>query len=318
MKSFSENKIVKLLGIEYPIIQGGMAWVADAGLASAVSNGGGLGLIAAMNSNAGQLKQQIRRAKELTDKPFGVNIMLLSPFADEVAKAVIDEGIKIVTTGAGNPSKYMKDWLNAGIKVLPVVPSVSFAKLLARSGASAIIAEGGEAGGHVGDITTMNLVPQVCDAVDIPVIAAGGIADGRGIAAAFMLGAAGVQVGTRFLCATECNIHKNYKEKILKAGDTDTILTGKRLGHPVRSLKSAFSREFYKCEYDMLVTNEQLEAMGTGALRIAVQEGDLERGCFMAGQSAGLVKKEQPAKEIIQEMFFEAENILTGAVKCIK
>lgn len=318
MKSFNENAVVKLLGIEYPIIQGGMAWVADAVLASAVSNGGGLGLIAAMNSNAEQLKSEIRRAKELTDKPFGVNIMLMSPHADEVAKTVIEEGVKIVTTGAGNPSKYMESWLKAGIKVLPVVPSVGFAKLLERNGACAVIAEGGEAGGHVGDTTTMNLIPQVCDAVSIPVIAAGGIADGRGIAAAFMLGAAGVQVGTRFLCATECSIHPNYKERVIKAGDTDTILTGKRLGHPVRSLKSIFSRNYLKYEYDSSVTNEQLEAMGIGALRIAVKEGDLEKGCFMAGQSAGLVKCEQPAAEMIKEMFNQAETILKGASECIK
>ena len=307
-----------ILGIEYPIIQGGMAWVADASLASAVSNGGGLGLIAAGNASGDWLRSEIRKAKEMAARPFGVNIMLMSPFADEVAQVVIEEKIPIVTTGAGNPSKYMKAWLAASIKVLPVVPSIAVAKLVERAGATAVIAEGGESGGHVGDLTTMALVPQVCDAVGIPVVAAGGIADGRGIAAAFMLGAVGVQVGTRFLVAKECTIHQNYKNKILKAKDIDTIVTGKRLGHPVRCLKNNFTREFFQREYDSSVSNEELEAFGAGALRLAAREGDEKRGSFMSGQVASMVKKEQPAAEIIREMFTGAENILGGAGKWVK
>ncbi|MDF2685558.1 MAG: nitronate monooxygenase [Clostridia bacterium] len=313
-----KTPLCELLGIEYPIIQGGMAWVADAGLAAAVSNGGGLGLIAAANANADWLRKEIKKAKELTNKPFGVNIMMMSPFADEVAQVVIDEGIKVVTTGAGLPTKYMEKWIAAGIKVLPVVPSIGIAKRVEQYGATAVIAEGGESGGHIGELTTMAIVPQVCDAVKIPVIGAGGIADGRGIAAVFMLGAVGVQVGTRFLVAHECNIHQNYKDKILQAKDTDTITTGKRLGHPVRSLKTAFSREFFKKEYDSSITNEELEKFGTGSLRFAAVEGDEKRGSFLAGQIAALVNKEQPAAEIIKEMFCEAEVILGGAGKWIK
>ena len=310
-----KSPLCDLLGIEYPIIQGGMAWVADAPLASAVANAGGLGLISAMNADADWLIKDIRKAKTMTNKPFGVNIMLLSPFADEVAQVVIDEGIKVVTTGAGNPSKYMPAWLEAGVKVLPVVPSTGVAKRVAKEGACAVIAEGGESGGHVGEITTMALVPQVCDAVNIPVIAAGGIADGRGVAAAFILGACGVQIGTRFLVAEECTIHRNYKDKILNARDISTITTGKRLGHPVRCLKSPFSREFFRREYDSSITDEELEAFGVGALRLAAREGDEKHGCFLAGQVAAMVKKEQPAKEIIEEMFTEAEVILGGAGK---
>lgn len=310
--------ICDLLEIEYPIIQGGMAWIADASLAAAVSNAGGIGLISAMNANADWLRDQIHKAKQLTDKTFGVNIMLMSPFADEVAKVVIEEGIKVVTTGAGNPGKYMKDWLEAGIKVIPVVASTGVAKLVERQGAFAVIAEGGESGGHVGETSTMALVPQVCDAVKIPVIAAGGIGDGRGIAAAFMLGAVGVQVGTRFLVANECNVHQNYKNKILRAGDIDTITTGKRLGHPVRCLKNPFSREYFKKEYDSSVSNEELEAMGGGVLRMAAVEGDEKNGCFMSGQIAGLVKKEQSAADIIKEMFNEAQVLLSGADKWVK
>lgn len=313
-----KTPLCDLLGIEYPIIQGGMAWIADASLAAAVSNAGGIGLISAMNANADWLRGQIQKARELTDKTFGVNIMLMSPFADEVAQVVIDEGIKVITTGAGNPTKYMKAWTQAGIKVIPVVPSTAIAKLVERAGAFAVIAEGGESGGHVGDLTTMALVPQVCDAVNIPVIAAGGIADGRGIAASFMLGAIGVQVGTRFLVAYECNVHRNYKNKILKAGDIDTMTTGKRLGHPVRCLKNPFTREFAKKEYDSTISNEELEKMGAGALRLAAVEGDEKRGSFMSGQIAALVKKEQPAAEIIKEMFGEAEKLLLGANKWVK
>ncbi len=313
-----KTPLCQLLGIEYPILQGGMAWVADASLAAAVSNGGGLGLISAMNANADWLRKEIRKAKTLTDKPFGVNIMLMSPYADEVAQLIIDENVEVITTGAGNPSQYMSQWTDAGIKVIPVVPSTGIAKRVARSGAVAVIAEGSESGGHVGELTTMTLLPQVCDAVDIPVIAAGGIADGRGIAAAFMLGAVGVQVGTRFLVAKECNVHQNYKDKILRAKDIDTITTGKRLGHPVRALKNNFSREFAKMEYDSAVSNEQLEAFGAGALRLAAVNGDEKNGCFMAGQIAAIVKKEQPAAEIIREMFSEAESVLGGACKWIK
>ncbi len=301
-----------LLNIEQPILQGGMAWVADASLASAVSNGGGLGIIAAMNANADWLRNEIRCARNLTDKPFGVNIMLMSPFADDVAKVVADERVSVVTTGAGMPTKYMRAWLDAGVKVVPVVSSVAIAKLVARNGACAVIAEGGESGGHVGELTTMTLVPQVCDAVDMPVIAAGGIADGRGVAAAFMLGAVGVQVGTRFLVANECTIHQNYKNMILAAKDIDTATAGKRLGHPVRAMRNSFMREFIRREYDSNVSNEELEAYGAGALRLAAREGDVKNGSVMAGQSSGLVKKEQPAAEIIREMMAEAEALLKG------
>lgn len=307
-----------LLGIEYPILQGGMAWVADASLASAVSEAGGLGIIAAMNADAQWLRQEIRRARERTNRPFGVNIMLMSPFADDVARVVIEEGVRIVTTGAGNPAKYMKAWLDAGIKVLPVVPSMAIAKMVERAGATAVIAEGGESGGHIGELTTMTVVPLVRDAVSIPVIAAGGIGDGRGIAAALMLGACGVQVGTRFLAARECTIHPRYKERVIKAKDIDTITTGKRLGHPVRALKSPFTREFFRREYDSSVSNEELEAFGAGALRLAAKEGDDERGCFMAGQAAAFVKEEQPVRAIIEEMFAQAEACLRGAGKWVR
>lgn len=313
-----KTKLCEILKIKYPVIQGGMAWIADASLACAVSNAGGLGLISAMNQNANWLKQEIKKAKDMTDKPFGVNIMLMSPFAQEVAETLITEGIKVVTTGAGNPSKYMKDWLAAGISVIPVVPSTAIAKMVERSGATAVIAEGGESGGHVGDLTTMTLVPQVCDAVKIPVIAAGGIADGRGIAAALMLGAEGVQVGTRFLVAKECNVHQVYKDKILKAKDIDTLVTGKRLGHPVRSLKTPFTRDFFSKEYDSTISNEELEKMGGGALRLAAVEGDEKRGCFMCGQCASMIKSEQTAKEIIEEMFSEAEQLLSRGIQWVK
>ena len=313
-----KTKITELLQIEYPVFQGGMAWIADADLAAAVSNGGGLGIISAMNANADWLRGQIRRAKELTDKPFGVNIMLMSPFADEVAKVVVEEDVKVVTTGAGNPGKYMAAWKEAGIHVIPVVASVGLARMMERAGASAVVAEGTESGGHIGELTTMTLVPQVCSAVKIPVIAAGGIADGRGVAAAFMLGACGVQVGTRFLVASECNVHQNYKDKILKAKDIDTIATGRRLGHPVRSLKTRFSRDYQKAEFDVNVTAEALEAMGVGALRKAAVDGNEAEGCFLAGQIAGLVSKEQPAAEIIRDLCEGAEPLLKGAAKWVK
>ena len=268
------SPICEMLGIKYPIFQGGMAWIADGKLAAAVSNGGGLGIISAMNAGGDYLREQIRIARSLTDKPFGVNIMLLNPNAEDVAKIVVEEGVKAVTTGAGNPGKFMELWKNAGVKVIPVVASVAMAKMMERAGADAVIAEGGESGGHIGELSTMPLVPQVADAVDIPVLAAGGIGDGRGMAAAFMLGAVGVQMGTRFLLAEECGVHQNYKDMVDK--------------------------------------------LGVGALRKAAVEGDTKEGCFMAGQIAGMVKKEQPAAEIVQEIAAEAEALLKGAAKWVK
>lgn len=307
-----KSAICELLGIQYPVFQGGMAWIADGKLAAAVSNGGGLGIIAAGNAPGSYVREQIQIARSLTEKPIGVNIMLMSPFADDVAAVAAQERVEVVTTGAGNPSKYMKQWQEAGIKVIPVVASVAMAKLMTRLGASALIAEGGESGGHVGELTTMVLVPQVCDATNLPVIAAGGIADGRGVAAAFMLGACGVQMGTRFLSAYECTIHPNYKEKILKATDLCTMVTGKRLGHPVRSLRTQFAREYSKAEYGGM-PDDELEAFATGALRLAVQEGNNEKGCFLSGQIAAMVKREQPAAEIVREVMEEAEPILRRA-----
>ena len=312
-----KSEICEMLGIKYPVFQGGMAWIADGRLAAAVSNGGGLGIIAAGNADGNYVREQIKIARSLTDKPIGVNIMLMSPFADEVAQTVTEEKVEVVTTGAGNPSKYMKDWKEAGIKVIPVVASVAMAKLMTRLGASALIAEGGESGGHVGELTTMVLVPQICDATTLPVIAAGGIADGRGVAAAFMLGACAVQMGTRFLSAVECTIHPVYKEKIIKANDLCTMVTGKRLGHPVRSLRTPFARNYSKAEYGGMADDE-LEALGAGALRLAVQEGDAEKGCFLSGQIAAMVKKEQPAAEIIKEVMEEAEPILLRASQWVK
>ena len=312
-----KSEICGMLGIQYPVFQGGMAWIADGKLAAAASEGGGLGIIAAGNASGDYVREQIRIAKSLTEKPIGVNIMLLSPFADEIAQVVIEEGVKVVTTGAGNPSKYMESWKDAGIKVIPVVASVALAKLMSRLGASALIAEGGESGGHVGELTTMVLVPQICDATNLPVIAAGGIADGRGVAAAFMLGACGVQMGTRFLSAEECSIHPVYKEKIIKAKDLCTMVTGKRLGHPVRSLRTQFARDYSKAEYGGM-SDEELEALGGGALRLAVQEGDNKKGCFLSGQIAALVKKEQPAADIIKEVMEEAEPILLRASQWVK
>lgn len=312
-----KSSICELLDIKYPIFQGGMAWIADGKLAAAVSNAGGLGIIAAMNAGTDYLREQISIARKLTNKPFGVNLMLMSPHVDDISDVVVEEKVPVVVTGAGNPSKYMGKWIEAGIKVIPVVPSVALARLVERAGACAVIAEGGESGGHVGDLTTMCLVPQVCDAVNIPVIAAGGIADGRGVCASFMLGAQGVQLGTRFLVAKECSVHKAYKDKILKATDISTITTGKRLGHPVRSLKTPFSKEYYKAEYSS-ISDEDLESKAVGALRLAAIEGDEKRGCFLAGQIAGMVTKEQTAEEIISEIFKETELILNGANKWVK
>lgn len=312
-----KSEICEILGIRYPVFQGGMAWIADGRLAAAVSEGGGLGIIAAGNAPGEYVREQLRIAKSMTSKPIGVNIMLMSPFADEVAGVVVEEKADVVTTGAGNPGKYIESWKEAGIKVIPVVASVAMAKRLTRMGVTALIAEGGESGGHVGELTTMVLVPQICDATDLPVIAAGGIADGRGVAAALMLGACGVQMGTRFLSAEECSIHPSYKEKILKATDLCTMVTGKRLGHPVRSLRTPFARDYSKAEYGGM-PDEELEAFGTGALRLAVQEGDNEKGCFLAGQIAAMVKKEQPAAEIVKEVMEEAEPILRRAASWVE
>ena len=312
-----QSEICEMLGIRYPVFQGGMAWIADGKLAAAVSNGGGLGIIAAGNAPGAYVREQIRIAKSLTSNPIGVNIMLLSPYVEEVAAVVTEEKVQVVTTGAGNPSKYMKAWKDADIKVIPVVASVAMAKLMTRLGASALIAEGGESGGHVGELTTMVLLPQICDATTLPVIAAGGIADGRGVAASFMLGAKGVQMGTRFLSATECSIHPTYKEKILSATDLCTMVTGKRLGHPVRSLRTPFAREYSKAEYGGM-PDDELEALATGALRLAVQEGDKEKGCFLSGQVAAMIKEEQPAAQIIKEVMEEAEPILLRAPSWVK
>lgn len=298
-----------MLGIEYPVFQGGMAWVADASLAAAVSNAGGLGLISSVNAGTEAVRNEIRKCRELTDKPFGVNIMLQAPNAPEIAQMVIEEGVKILTTGAGSPAQYMAAWKEAGIKVIPVVASVALALKMQSAGADAVVAEGAESGGHVGELHTMALIPQVVDAVEIPVIAAGGICDGRGAAAAFMLGADAIQVGTRFLSAEECNVHEIYKEKILKATDISTIVTGKSLGHPVRSLKTPFSKSFARMEADPAVTPDEILAFGSGALRKAVQEGD-RNGSYMAGECAGMVKKIEPAKAIVEDLILGAERIM--------
>ncbi|MDR3364435.1 MAG: enoyl-[acyl-carrier-protein] reductase FabK [Clostridiales Family XIII bacterium] len=293
--------ITGLLGVRYPIIQGAMAWVAEHRLAAAVSNGGGLGLIAGGSADADFVRGQIQGARALTDKPFGVNIMLMSPFADDLMQLAIDEKVRVVTTGAGNPGKYIEALKAAGIVVIPVVASAALAKRMERAGADAVVAEGSESGGHIGEITTMNLVPQVADAVSIPVIAAGGIADGRGAAAAFMLGAKGVQVGTRFLSATEAVVAQSYKDRIIAAGDTDTVVTGRFTGHPVRVLRNKLAREMLSRE-KVDISVEEFEGLMSGTLRKAVVDGDADYGSLMAGQSAGLVKKEQPAAEIISEI----------------
>ncbi|MDP4177552.1 MAG: enoyl-[acyl-carrier-protein] reductase FabK [Bacillota bacterium] len=296
-----------MLNIKYPIIQGGMAWIADSSLAAGVSNSGGLGIIAAANAPVDYVRNEIRKAKHLTDKPFGVNIMLLSDNADEIAKVVCEEGVKVVTTGAGSPGKYIEMWKKHGIKVLPVVASTALAKRMERDGVDAVIAEGCESGGHIGELTTMALVPQIVDSVKIPVIAAGGIGDGRGIAAAFMLGAVGVQVGTRFLVANECTVNENYKEKVIKAKDTDSVVTARPTGHPVRVIRNKLSRQFQLLEKSGAGL-EKYEELGRGCLPKAAREGDIEMGSVMAGQIAGLVCKEQSCKEIITEMFSEAEE----------
>lgn len=304
-----KTQITELLGIEYPIIQGGMAWVAEYNLAAAVSNAGGLGLIGAASAPPEVVREQIRKCKELTDKPFGVNVMLLNPNADEVAKIVVEEGVPVVTTGAGNPAKYMELWNNAGVKVIPVVASVAMAKMMQKAGAHAVVAEGMESGGHIGSITTMALVPQVVDAVSIPVIAAGGIADGRGVAAAMMLGAQGVQIGTRFVAATESIVHDNYKEKLVKAKDIDSTVTGMSTGHPVRSLRNQMTKEYQKLESEGADFME-LEKLTLGSLRNAVIDGDVVRGTVMAGQIAGLISDVKSCKEIVTELMNDACKLM--------
>ena len=307
-----QTDITKLLGIEYPIIQGGMAWVAEHHLAAAVSEAGGLGLIGGANAPVEVVRNEIREARKLTSKPFGVNVMLMSPHAEDIAKVVVEEGIKVVTTGAGSPEKYMKMWKEAGIVVIPVVASVALARRMERTGADAVVAEGTESGGHIGEATTMTLVPQVVDAVNIPVIAAGGIADGRGLAASFMLGAKAVQMGTRFVVADESIVNEAYKDRIIAAKDIDSAVTGRSHGHPVRSLRNAMTREYSKLEAEGK-SFEELEYLTLGTLRKAVMEGDIVHGTVMAGQIAGLVSKKQSAKEIIDEIMSEATNLLKNA-----
>ncbi|MCI8511302.1 MAG: enoyl-[acyl-carrier-protein] reductase FabK [Lachnospiraceae bacterium] len=304
-----KTRITELLGIEYPIIQGGMAWVAEHSLAAAVSEAGGLGLIGGANAPGEVVREEIRKVRELTKKPFGVNVMLMSPHADDVARVVVEEGIKVVTTGAGNPGTYMKMWKEAGITVIPVVASVALAKMMERGGADAVIAEGSESGGHIGEATTMTLVPQVVDAVSVPVIAAGGIGDGRGIAAAFMLGAEAVQLGTRFVVAKESIVHDNYKKRILKAKDIDSVVTGRSHGHPVRGLRNQMTREYTRLEAEGK-SFEELEYLTLGALRNAVVDGDVINGTVMAGQIAGMITKEQTCREMIEEMMAQATKLL--------
>lgn len=304
-----KTEITELLGIQYPVIQGGMAWVAEYHLAAAVSMAGGFGLIGAASAPPEIVREQIRKVKELTDRPFGVNVMLMNPNASEVAKVVVEEGVAAVTTGAGNPAAYMEMWKKAGIRVIPVVASVAMAKMMERAGADAVVAEGTESGGHIGSATTMTLVPQVADAVRIPVIAGGGIGDGRGIAAAMMLGASGVQMGTRFIVAKESIVHEKYKERIIKAKDIDSEVTGRSTGHPIRVLRNKMTREYLKMEANG-VGLEELEVLTLGSLRKAVMEGDVINGSLMAGQIAGMVKKEQTCKEMIEEMMQEAETLL--------
>lgn len=303
------TRVTEMLEVEYPVIQGGMAWVAEHNLAAAVSQAGGFGLIGGANAPGEVIRDEIRKARELTCKPFGVNVMLLSPHAEDVARVVVEEGIKVVVTGAGNPEKYMQMWKDAGVKVITVIASVAQARRMEKYGAVAVVAEGMESGGHIGEQTTMTLVPQVVDAVSIPVIAAGGIGDGRGIAAAFMLGAEAVQIGTRFVVAKECIVHENYKQRIIKAKDIDSTVTGRSHGHPVRGLRNQMTREYTKLEQEGK-SFEELEYLTLGKLREAVQEGDVINGTVMAGQIAGLVSKEQTCKEMLDEMMAEASGLL--------
>lgn len=302
--------ICDILGIRYPVFQGGMAWIADGTLAAAVSEAGGLGLVSSINYGPEAVRAEIRKARSLTSKPFGVNVMLAAPDAAEVAKIVVEEGVGIVTTGAGTPAPYMEMWKEAGIKVIPVVASVAYALKVQALGATAVVAEGAESGGHIGELHTMALVPQIVDAVDIPVLAAGGIFDGRGAAAAFMLGACGVQLGTRFLMAKECNIHPVYKERLIKATDIGTMVTGRSLKDAVRGLKTPFAKQFANMEEDPSVSPEEIRAFGTGSLRKAVHDGDLTNGSFLAGEVAGMIHKEESAKEIVEDIVFGAEKIM--------
>ena len=304
-----KTQITELLGIEYPVIQGGMAWVADAQLAANVSKAGGIGFIGAANAPAEWVREQIHIARQITDKPFGVNVMLLSPHADEVAAVVSEEKVAAVTTGAGNPAKYMEMWKNSGIRVIPVVASVALARMMEKCGADAVVAEGMESGGHIGEQTTMSLVPQVVDAVSIPVIAAGGIGDGRGMAAAFMLGAQAVQIGTRFIVAKECNVHQAYKDRVIQARDIDSEVTGRSTGHPVRSLRNQMTRKYQALEKEG-AGFEELELLTLGALRKAVVDGDVKNGTVMAGQIAGLIKKEQTCSEIIKDLMDCMSNVI--------
>jgi len=312
-----KTKLCDLLGIEYPIIQGGMAWVSTAELAAAVSNGGGLGIIGAGQMPADILREEIRKAKQFTDRPFGVNLLLLVPHIKELVDVVLDEKVAVVTTGAGNPGAYISKFKEIGTKVIPVIPSVALAQRMEKVGADAVVAEGTESGGHVGELTTMALVPQVVDAVNIPVIAAGGIADGRGLAAALALGAAGIQVGTRFICSTECTVHENYKKKVLEAKDRDTVVTGRPTGHPVRIIKNKLAREFEKLEKECAPV-EELEKLGTGKLKAAAVDGDMEFGSVMAGQSSGLVKSIKPAAEILEDFIKEAEEVIVKIQNLVK
>ncbi len=305
-----KTRITELLGCEYPIIQGGMAWVAEHNLAAAVSNAGGIGLIAGGSAPIDYLRDQIRMCKEKTDKPFGVNIMLMSPNADDLAQLCIDEKVAVVTTGAGNPGKFIPAWKEAGIKVIPVIPSVALAKRMERAGADAVVAEGTESGGHIGENTTMCLVPQVVDALEIPVIAAGGIADGRGVAASFMLGAEGVQLGTRFLASEECQIHPTFKELVVKAKDTDSVVTGRYTGHPCRNIKTKFSKKLANGEKDGSLTPEEFEELTLGSLRKAVQDGNLDEGSFLCGAIAGMINDVKPCKEIVKEIMEQTEKLL--------
>ncbi len=314
-----DSPISRMLGLRYPVFQGGMAWISDGRLAAAVSEAGGLGIISAMNAEAGYLKEQIALARSLTDKPFGVNIMLMSPHVEEVAKTVIEEKVPAVTTGAGSAGKYIPLWKEAGIRVFPVVASVASAKMAERAGADAVIAEGQESGGHIGEMTTMALVPQVCDAVSIPVLAAGGIADGRGMAAALMLGACGVQMGTRFLVATECGVHQNYKDMVLRATDISTVTTGRRFGgNTCRGIKNPFTREFLRVEYEPTTTAEDVANLGAGALRRAAVMGDVKTGSVLAGQIAGMVKEEMPAADILREVCEGCEALLGKGSSWVK
>lgn len=308
-----KTRITELLGCQYPIIQGGMAWIAEHNLAAAVSNAGGIGLIAGGSAPIDYLREQIRLCKEKTDKPFGVNIMLMSPNAEDLAQLCIDEKVAVVTTGAGNPGKFIPAWKEAGIKVIPVIPSVALAKRMERAGADAVVAEGTESGGHIGENTTMCLVPQVVDALKIPVIAAGGIADGRGIAASFMLGAEGVQIGTRFLASEECQIHPTFKELVVKAKDTDSVVTGRYTGHPCRNIKTKFSKMLANGEKDGSLTPEQFEEVTLGSLRKAVQDGNLEEGSFLCGAIAGMINDVKPCEAIVKELMEQAEKLMRNA-----